>query len=310
MYMIFGILLAAAIIFSVCCRRRGKRIIRRICDMSSCEKYCKLNELIHPWGFAYLPSQDILTSGLDAWQREFGYHALFDRTAPHFNMVFDCEPIYFDYQGRTWLIEFWKGQYGINTGGEIGVYYADSVVSPERYADTYFHSADDRHLIPLSMELYEHGRLLFAVRQCHWWLTGFCMGKYSEPKNLKMKISVTCPDEEMLCSLLKGLLRAGYEMNELEVCGLTVNLVFSVPRGRQLAGMGWCRTFLLRWTKRISQWKNRFFCRLYLRLTRPFTCTLNRLLYLYLMVPFAFRRMLCFKKNKKQKIRGKRKYRE
>lgn len=303
MYIIFGILLAAAIVFSILCRRRRKQIIRRICGMSSCEKYCKLNELIQPWGFAYLPSQDILTSGLDSWQREFGYHALFDRTAPHFNMVFDCQPVYFDYQGRTWMIEFWKGQYGINTGAEIGVYYADSIVSPERYADTLFHSADDRHLLPLSMELYDQGCRLLAVRQCHWWLTGFCMGKYSQPENLEMRISVTCLDKEMLCSLIRGFLRAGYERRELEVCGLTVSLVFCAPRSCRTGRTACLGGFFQRWSKRVSQWKNRLFCRIYLKITSPFTCTLNRLLYLYLMVPFAFRRMLCFRKNRRQRIK-------
>lgn len=306
MYIIFGILLAAAIVFSMFCRSRRKQIIRRICDMSSCEKYCKLNELIHPWGFAYLPSQDILTSGLDAWQREFGYHALFDRTAAHFNMVFDCEPVYFNYQGRTWMIEFWKGQYGINTGGEIGVYYADSIIPPERYQKTYFSSADDDHLLLMSMELYEGECRLLEVRQCHWWLTGFCMGKYSEPKDLRMKVSVTCPDEEMLCSLVKGLLKTGYERNELTVCNLTVSFVFGTPRCGQIDGAGRSRFLLQRWGRKASQWKNRLFCRIYLRITSPFTCTLNRLLYLYLTVPFAFRRMLCFKRNRRQKIHRKR----
>lgn len=150
-----------------------KRVIRRICKMSFCEKYCKLNELIHPWGFSYLPSQDIFTSELDAWQRKFGYHSLFDQSAPHFNMVFDCEPIYFNYQGRTWRIEFWKGQYGINTGGEIGVYCADSIVAPEQYADAHFHSVEDSQLLCLEMELYEKGCRLFRIRERHWWLTGF-----------------------------------------------------------------------------------------------------------------------------------------
>lgn len=309
MYIIFGILLAAAIIFWACCRSRRKRIIRRICGMSSCEKYCKLNELIYPWGFAYLPSQDILTSELDSWQREFGYCALFDRTAPHFNMVFDCEPVYFNYQGRTWLIEFWKGQYGINTGGEIGVYYADTVVPPEQYAKTLFHSADDSHLLPLSMELYEQGCSLLRTCQCHWWLTGFCMGKYSEPEKLKMRVSVTCQDEEMLCSLLEGLLRAGYERSELAVCDRTVTFIFSVPRSGHTAGTGRCGQIGRCWLRRISQWKNRLFCRIYLKITRPFEDTLSRLVYLYLTVPFAFRKMLCFRRNRRQKIRRKRKSR-
>lgn len=301
MYIIVGLLLGAAVICS-CCLHRRTRIIRRICNMPSAEKYCKLNALIHPWGFVYLPSQDILTSGLDAWQREFGYHALFDRTAPHFHMVFDCEPVYFDYQGRTWMIEFWKGQYGINIGGEIGIYYADSIVLPERYGDTYFHSADDNHLLLLSMALYERGECLLEVSQYHWWLTGFSMGKYSEPENLEMRISVTCPDGEMLCGLIKGLLKSGYGMDELTVRNLTVTLVFSEPHSGQFTGAGRSKA-LLQWTKRMAQWENRLLCRIYRRITRPFACTLNRLLYLYLMVPFVFRRILCFKKNRRQKIR-------
>ena len=33
-----------------------------------------------------------------------------------------------------------KGQYGINTGGEIGLYYADDIVPESRWEDTLFHS--------------------------------------------------------------------------------------------------------------------------------------------------------------------------
>ena len=31
--------------------------------------------------------------------------------------VFMCLPVYFDYGGKTWLMEFWKGGYGITAGG-------------------------------------------------------------------------------------------------------------------------------------------------------------------------------------------------
>lgn len=294
MYFVFGILIIAGIFFSVFYYRQ-KRIICEIRAMCSCEKYCRLNEIIQPWGFSYLPSRDILTSALDAWQREFGYHALFDKTAPYFNKVFDCEPVYFDYQGRTWMIELWKGQYGINTGGEIGVYCADSILLPEQYEKAHFHSVEDEQMLFMSMELYEKGCSLFQVQQCHWWLTGFCMGKYSEPENLEMKVSVTCPDQEMVRSFTGGLLSAGYKRCELEVCGEKVTFGFSVPRGGYRAGAGRFRACL-------SQWKNRLFCKLYCRITSPFCCTLDRLLYLYLLIPFAFRHMLCFKRNGRQKI--------
>ena len=39
-------------------------------------------------------------------------------------MIIDCEPINFEYNGKKWLIEFWKGQYDLTTGCEIGVYKA------------------------------------------------------------------------------------------------------------------------------------------------------------------------------------------
>lgn len=303
MYFICGILLAAGFLLSVCNYRRRKRVICRIWQMPFCEKYCKLNELIDPWGFSYAPSQDIVTSTLDAWQREFGYRSIYDKTASHFSMVFDCEPVYFDYRGRTWRIEFWKGQYGINTGGEIGVYYADSILLPEQYDSALFHSADDEHLLFLSMELYERGCPLFKVQQCHWWLTGFAMGKYSEPENLEMKVSVSFPDGEMCCCFIDGLLKKGYRKCDLSVCENTVT--FSFP-----ACGGGCegekskreKKERLGVRRRWEQWKNRLFCRLYLQVTRPFSCTLDRLLYLYLMIPFAFRHMLHFRKNRKQKV--------
>ena len=39
-------------------------------------------------------------------------------------MIIDCEPVRFYYGGKKWLIELWKGQYGMTTGCEIGVYTA------------------------------------------------------------------------------------------------------------------------------------------------------------------------------------------
>ena len=62
---------------------------------------------------------------------------------PRFQMVFDALPIYFDYRGRTWLIELWKGQYGINTGAELGIYHADKILSESEYKTALFTAAED-----------------------------------------------------------------------------------------------------------------------------------------------------------------------
>lgn len=70
----------------------------------------------------------MISSRTDAWQKAFGYLDAYNRAAPYLSMVFDSYPIYFDYEGRTWLVQIWKGQYGICTGCEIGLYYADGIV--------------------------------------------------------------------------------------------------------------------------------------------------------------------------------------
>lgn len=249
--------------------------------MTPCEKVCLLNDLIHPFGFSYDDLQDTFTSLIDAWQREFGYHALFDRMAARFNMVFDCEPIYFDYDGRTWLIEFWKGQYGINSGAEIGIYYADRILSPSQYDKTLFQSIPDERMLPLSINLKQCKKTLFCRQKTHWWLTGFRMGKFCRPKELEMHVSLTFPNDAMLSGFVNGLLMAGYQTCDICICDLTATFSFTAPHHRQ-------HGFLLWFHSRLSQLQNRIFVRLFCWMTKPFSCTTDRLLYLYYFLPFAF----------------------
>lgn len=296
MYLFFGIFLLLCILFLLLIHWRRCKIIRKICEMDMCRKICLLNELVEPFGYSYLQSQDVMTSRVDAWQREFGYCSLYDNAAVHFNMVFDCEPIYFDHEDRTWLIELWKGQYGINTGGEIGIYQADGLISPDKYASALFHGVPDSQMLPVSMDLYCRDRHLFSVRQIHWWLTGFRMGLYSEPEDLSMRASLTFPDQDMLLHFVQGLQNAGYRHCDLCICGQTVTIHFlepCTPQPRRFQNLSAC----------FSQWKNRIFCKIYCRLTRPFTCTPDRILYLYYFLPFAFRRILRLKKYKKRHFR-------
>ena len=117
------------------------------------EKGYRLNCLLAPFGFEYQISQDIFVTRLDAWQRDYGYRSLYDRASPLLGMAFDCEPVYFDYQGKTWLLEFWKGQYGINTGAEIGIYRADTLLSPAQRPYTLFHTVPDEELPVFELEL-------------------------------------------------------------------------------------------------------------------------------------------------------------
>ncbi|HHX56079.1 MAG TPA: DUF4474 domain-containing protein, partial [Clostridiales bacterium] len=83
------------------------------------EVQISINDELKSFGFAYDDKANFFYSILDPWQKDLGYCSLYDEAAPALSMIFDSEPIYFDYNGKHWLIEFWKGQYGITTGGEI-----------------------------------------------------------------------------------------------------------------------------------------------------------------------------------------------
>ena len=89
------------------------------------ERIYMLNRDLEPFGFAYDLYQDSFYSLMNPWQRKFGYCRLYDEACAPLSMIIDCEPIRFKYKGRKFLIEFWKGQYGMTTGGEVGIYYTD-----------------------------------------------------------------------------------------------------------------------------------------------------------------------------------------
>ena len=89
MYLFFTIFFLFLLFFVCFNFWRRKKIIKKVCSMCMKEKCHLLDELIEPFGYSYVLSQDIFTSRIDAWQREFGYCALFDKAAFRFNMVFD-----------------------------------------------------------------------------------------------------------------------------------------------------------------------------------------------------------------------------
>lgn len=296
MYLLFGIFLAVCIVFLCIQFFRKRSIIRKIKRMDACQKVSRLNELLDPFGFCYQEKHDVIMTTVDAWQRQFGYRSLFDRTAVRFGMVFDCEPVFFYYRGRTYRIELWKGQYGINLGAEAGIYYADSILKPEQFDNALFKSVPDDELQMIEMSLYHKGQRVFEGSHLHWWLGGFCMGKYSEPEELMLWVSISFSDPKMLSCFVDSLLHTGYRKCDITVCDMTVGFAFSCPHTKQ-------PRLVHRWRAAWSQWKNRLFCKLFLWITKPFSCTLDRILYLYYYLPAVFRRMFKRRRNRKQKYR-------
>lgn len=277
------IFLLLFIVVSTTCRKRWA--VKKVCSLTCCDKCELFNSLIEPFGYCYDPSQDIISSRNDAWQRETGYTALFDQAAPFLNMVFDYLPIYFDYEGRTWLIELWKGQYGINTGAEVGIYYADRILANEELPTAHFKCVEDKDMLPVSLMLLKGNSLLARVAKKTWWLTVFCMGLFSRPSSLFMNVSICFPDYDMMRSFLNALYQTGFSRQCIQICGLKISLGFED-----------CVECSLRfWQRMIRKWAqfwNLIFCKIFLLITHCFTSTIDRMLYLYYLLPFAFRRML------------------
>lgn len=275
-----GILLLLFFVWLIWRREMCKRKIRR---MGEQEKLALLNELIAPFGFSYEPRQEVFTSRVDAWQRREGYEALFDNLASKFHMVIDAFPVYFDYRDKTWMIEFWKGQYGINTGAEIGVYHANRRIPEEQRRKVHYNAVSDEEMPLIGMRLERKYRRLFAGKAFHWWFTAFRMGMFSEPEDLILRSSITFCDPAQAKAFGEGLLKAGCPKSRFRVRNRRVTVLFDWTQSH---------TGFEKFYRRFVQKCNRIYCRLYQLATLPFTKTSDRMLFLYEQLPWCFRRML------------------
>lgn len=206
-------------------------------------------------GYAYDPSQDIFYSVLDPWQKKYGYCRLYDEAAATMGIIIDCEPVYFEYGGKRWLIEFWKGQYDMAAGCEIGIYTASEPDSniPGVFNGTFYEGAAESDYLKMYFSLIRNGTRFFSRSDLHWWLTGFKLGEFAEPSELKMNISIVLKDRDMLSAFLAGLKATGYTDNEIVSFGNVVSLVFSEPHSPQPL----TRSKL---TDELVQTKNKFLC--------------------------------------------------
>lgn len=168
-------------------------------------------------GFSYDANEQVFYASLNAWQRNFGYTYVYDMAAPLGVIWYDTSRVYFNYDGKEWMIQLWKGQYGwVLIGCEIGLYYRDfndDAFMVDDKGRKFFKCAEDDMLIKMSLSLYRDGRLLFARRQQYsWWLTGFVPGMldnwgftYDSPQSLTVDTMLTFRDEAMMDAFVEGL---------------------------------------------------------------------------------------------------------
>lgn len=211
------------------------RLIRNLFPAPVMTDFEEFIKLIGDAGCDYDPNQDIFYSKMNAWQRKCGYCRLYDEAAAPVGMIIDAEPIRFEYGGKRWLIQFWKGQYHLSTGCEIGVYYTEEpdLDIPDLFRGAFYRCADNGNRLDMAFTLYKNGRELFHRQEKHWWLTGFKTGEFSEPWELTMRIRLVLKDHEMCRSFVRAMKKAGYREAEMLIDGAAVEFTFDKPRTPQ-----------------------------------------------------------------------------
>ncbi len=175
-------------------------------------------------GYLFNPRGLYFYTASDPWQRIAGFNDLYDVAAPFTIMFYDTDKFEFEYKGKDWRIQLWKGQYGwVFIGGEIGVYTKPSYRLVEHYD-----CADKGDWLPMSFELYRFNifKQFETTYDTRWWCTGFIPGSlvvFTWKDQLTMKCRITMKDEEMLRKFTSCLTEQGYSYT---LSGLDVNFKF------------------------------------------------------------------------------------
>ncbi len=163
-------------------------------------------EILHAAGYEYDEEQDIFYSHLNPWQRYFGFHDIYDRAAPITNMWYLTLKIDFTYGFYDWRLQWWKGQYGVLEGAELGVYTKDKGTPGD-----FYECAADVNLLKMEFTYYQSAAdynqsnpLFTRYEQEHWWLTGFKFGVTQPTKNV-VKAVLYARDTEMADKIEIGL---------------------------------------------------------------------------------------------------------
>ncbi|MDD6276628.1 MAG: DUF4474 domain-containing protein [Clostridia bacterium] len=161
-----------------------------------------------------------------AYQRKFGFNKAYDDFAHLANFYLDNIRCYFEYDGRYWLVQLWKGEYAwASVGCEIGIYVAEkSDMNVRIYTDAskgpeyiHYNAVEDKDALYMSMDLWQYvktgdatpvKKLDFKRAKC-WWAADFETGsldKHSDRTTLVMRGTIefnTSKMRNLFCDALE-----------------------------------------------------------------------------------------------------------
>ena len=188
----------------------------------------KLLDNVPILGYRYSFEDDYYyTDDLNCWQKYFGFNFAYDFIAPLLLFEYDYTRVFFNYGGKDWMIQMWKGQYGmLFYGSEVGVYNKpEGKESATRFA--HYAAASEEDFLQIGTSLYRKNystgeySLEFEVPYApHWWATGFVPGHLWDTtpcSELRTVTHITLKDAEMAKLFADGLVECGFrEVREQE----------------------------------------------------------------------------------------------
>lgn len=172
-------------------------------------------------GYLYDPKGKYFYTSADPWQRNFGFNSLYDSAAPFTLINYETVRLRFEYGDKDWMLQVWKGQYGlVFYGGEAGIY-----TKPKDREVMHYDCASDDEMLKMCMVFNEKRLGKWTARFTrpygdYWWCTGFLPGnKLGQFDTLRLDMRVTAKDYEMLAGLKGALEQNGisYETKGLDV---------------------------------------------------------------------------------------------
>lgn len=176
------------------------------------------NRQILSYQYSYIDDY-YYTNDKQAWQYNFGFGKIYDFVSPYILLEYDYIRIFFTYEEKDWMLQLWKGQYGmIFYGGEIGIYnrpHSDEGVG----FWTMFACPAEEDWLKMEMTLWHQQLNGEWIREFsrdydyYWWCTGFKNGhlRQEEPADeLRLTGRITFKNEEMAGLVADGLKECGF----------------------------------------------------------------------------------------------------
>ena len=177
-------------------------------------------------GYLYDAKEKCFYTASDPWQRIVGYNELFDIFSEIAFIDFDTIRFKFDYKKENWMIQIWKGQYGLLFyGAEIGVYK-----KPADRKIAHYDAVGDSERLKMSMDFYEYEKKLFTKAEWnkkfsrpygyYWWCTGYIPGnRNDEFDKLRVDARITAKDYDMLSGITRSMEKQGidYKIKGLDI---------------------------------------------------------------------------------------------